>query len=245
MKFLFKLILILIVGAFGGVLGTRLLLPYLASKPYFERFQFIKQSAGGTTIINKQEQVVIKENDAFEKAVNKVSPLVVGIRSQKGGKTVFEGSGIVMTADGLILTLNPSLALSGQQYYVFYNGDKVLAEAQEKDMETNLALLKVEATNLPVTTFGPEEMPVWGESVVLIGADITETGLKKFINSGIVSALEEENFEVNIREDNKSFIGGPLINAEGEVIGINNIDKAGKIVVLPVKQIKEFLNKAF
>lgn len=245
MRFLFKLIFILIIGALGGILGTRLLLPYLASKPYFERFELIRQSAGGTTIINKQEQVVIRENEAFEKAVNKVSPLVVGIRSQKGGKTVFEGSGIAITADGLILTLNPSLAVSGQQYYVFYNGDKVSAEVKEKDLETNLALLKVEASNLPVTTFGPEEMPVWGESVVLIGADIAETGLKKFINSGIVSVLEEENFEVNIREDNKSFIGGPMINVEGEVIGINNIDKAGKIVVLPVKQIKEFLNKAF
>src|SRR3989338_7545447 len=98
MRFLFKLIFILIIGALGCILGTRLLLPYLASKPYFERFELIRQSAGGTTIINKQEQVVIRENKAYKKAVNKVTPLVVRIRSQKGGKTVFEGSGIAITA---------------------------------------------------------------------------------------------------------------------------------------------------
>src|SRR3990167_8123037 len=108
MRFLFKLIFILIIGALGGILGTRLLLPYLASKPYFERFELIRQSAGGTTIINKQEQVVIMKN-----GVNKVSRIVVGNRSKKGGKTVFEGSGTAITPDGLILTLKPSLAVSG------------------------------------------------------------------------------------------------------------------------------------
>lgn len=241
MKFLIKLILILLIGAVGGIFGTQFFLPYLASKPYFDRFEFIRRGTDGTTIINKQDQIIVRENEQLEKMVEKTVPSVVGIRTTKSGKVIFEGSGMAVTGDGLVLALNPFVSVA-QEYFVLVGGKELAAEIVQKDVKTNLVLLKVKESSLTAISFGSGEILVLGERVVMIGADMDDKDTSKFLNTGIISSLNGENFSVNFTEMNQKAIGGPLFNIKGEVLGAAIFDKKGKLSFIPIRQIKEFVS---
>ncbi|MDR2507521.1 MAG: DegQ family serine endoprotease [Candidatus Accumulibacter sp.] len=136
------------------------------------------------------------------------------------------GSGFIISADGYILT----------NAHVIDSADEILVRLTDKrefkanvigsDRRTDVALIKIEAKNLPAVTFGnPESLRV-GEWVVAIGSPF---GFDNSVTAGIVSAkgrsLSQENYVPFIQTDvavNPGNSGGPLFNLKGEVIGINS-----------------------
>ena len=136
------------------------------------------------------------------------------------------GSGFIISADGHILT----------NAHVVDGADEVLVKLTDKrefkakvlgaDKRTDVALIKIEAGNLPVAKLGdPVKLKV-GEWVLAIGSPF---GLENTVTAGIVSAkgrsLTHENFVPFIQTDaaiNPGNSGGPLFNMKGEVIGINS-----------------------
>ncbi len=136
------------------------------------------------------------------------------------------GSGFIISADGYILT----------NAHVVNEADEVIVKLTDKrefkakiigaDKRTDVALLKIEATNLPKATLGdPNKLKV-GEWVAAIGSPF---GLEFTMTQGIVSAkgraLPQENFVPFIQTDvaiNPGNSGGPLYNLDGEVVGINS-----------------------
>jgi len=136
------------------------------------------------------------------------------------------GSGFIISADGYILT-NAHVVDSADKITVKLNDKREFrAEIIGADRKTDIALLKIEASNLPQVTQGdPNKLRV-GEWVVAIGSPF---GFESSVTAGIVSAkgrsLAQENYVPFIQTDvaiNPGNSGGPLFNMQGEVVGINS-----------------------
>ena len=136
------------------------------------------------------------------------------------------GSGFIISADGYILT-NAHVVNSADEITVKLNDKREFrAEIIGSDRKTDIALLKIEASNLPKVTKGdPSKLRV-GEWVVAIGSPF---GFESSVTAGIVSAkgrsLAQENYVPFIQTDvaiNPGNSGGPLFNMKGEVVGINS-----------------------
>ena len=141
-------------------------------------------------------------------------------------KTQSLGSGFIISSDGYILT-NAHVVSEADEVLVKLNDKRELkAKIIGFDKRTDVALVKVEATNLPKVTIGDPNMLKVGEWVAAIGSPF---GLENTMTHGIVSAkgraLPQENFVPFIQTDvpiNPGNSGGPLFNLRGEVVGINS-----------------------
>lgn len=136
------------------------------------------------------------------------------------------GSGFIISADGYILT-NAHVVESVEEITVKLTDKReFVATVIGTDRQTDIALIKIEATDLPKVTRGdPDKLKV-GEWVVAIGSPF---GFENSVTAGIVSAkgrsLAQENFVPFIQTDvaiNPGNSGGPLFNMTGEVVGINS-----------------------
>ena len=136
------------------------------------------------------------------------------------------GSGFIVSADGYILT-NAHVVAAGDEITVTLNDKREFkAKVIGSDKRTDVALIKIEATNLPKVTMGdPNKLRV-GEWVLAIGSPF---GFDNTVTAGIVSAkgrsLPQENYVPFIQTDvaiNPGNSGGPLYNLNGEVVGINS-----------------------
>ena len=136
------------------------------------------------------------------------------------------GSGFVISKDGYILT-NAHVVESANEITVKLNDKREFnAQVIGTDRKTDIALIKIDAKDLPVVTQGnPENLKV-GEWVIAIGSPF---GFENSVTAGIVSAkgrsLAQENYVPFIQTDvaiNPGNSGGPLFNMKGEVVGINS-----------------------
>ncbi len=136
------------------------------------------------------------------------------------------GSGFIISKDGYILT-NAHVVESVEEITVKLSDKREFdAKVIGTDRKTDIALIKIKASNLPIVTQGdPEKLKV-GEWVLAIGSPF---GFEHSVTAGIVSAkgrsLAQENFVPFIQTDvaiNPGNSGGPLFNMAGEVVGINS-----------------------
>jgi len=149
-----------------------------------------------------------------------------GGEPQQEYKSQSLGSGFIISSDGYIMT-NAHVIRDASEVVVKLNDKREFsAKIIGADARTDVALLKIEANNLPKVTIGnPEQLKV-GEWVVAIGSPF---GLESTLTAGVVSAkgraLPQENFVPFIQTDvaiNPGNSGGPLFNLKGEVVGINS-----------------------
>jgi len=240
-KKILNIFLILIIGGFGGILADQFLLPYLSGVPSFAQFEFIKHAGNGTTIINPTEKIIVTENIAIEESINKISPCLVVVQSYQNKRILNQGTGFLITSDGLLIASGDLVSLNVSQYLVFRNGYSLAAKLIKKDLENNLALFQIEDDNLPVVSLINLEDLKLGERVILVGVELKESNLNKFVNLGIIRNINGGTLEINLKEENISANGSPLINVKGEVIGLNLVDNKGLLKTIPVNKIKEFV----
>ncbi len=144
-----------------------------------------------------------------------------GPRRQKG-----TGSGVIISADGYILTNNHVAGSASKLKVKLTDGRSFTAKLVGADPETDLAVIKIDAQDLPFAKLGDSERVEQGEWVIALGSPF---GLSQTMTAGIVSALGRElgaqaQFTKFIQTDasiNPGNSGGPLVNMNGEVIGIN------------------------
>ncbi|HET6441400.1 MAG TPA: DegQ family serine endoprotease [Phycisphaerae bacterium] len=136
------------------------------------------------------------------------------------------GSGVIVSADGYILTSNHVVA-GAEEITVRLADDREFdAKVIGNDQPTDVALIKIEATGLPVAALGDSDKMEVGDWVLAVGAPL---GLQKTVTAGIISATGRANVGIADYEDfiqtdaaiNPGNSGGPLVNLRGEVIGIN------------------------
>jgi serine protease Do len=197
----------------------------------------------------------------FEKAASKAAPAVVHIKTLTKAKQVSasdsrsnpfrdlfgdgfgeqiptsrdqraSGSGVIISADGYIVTNNHVVDDADELTMTLNNKKDFKAKVIGKDPSSDLAVIKIEASNLPVLTFANSENVHLGQWVLAIGYPLN---LETTVTSGIVSA-KSRSLGINGRNSKtpiESFIqtdaavnpgnsGGALVNTDGDIIGINS-----------------------
>jgi len=136
------------------------------------------------------------------------------------------GSGFIISEDGYILTNHHVIAGADEVIVRMSNRKEYVARIIGSDEASDVAVIKVEADDLPVLTFGDSDELKVGEWVLAIGSPF---GFDHSVTAGIVSAkgrsLPSDNYVPFIQTDvaiNPGNSGGPLFNLDGEVIGINS-----------------------
>lgn len=196
--------------------------------------------------------------------VEKIAPAVVHIelflRHPLFGRTIplSSGSGFVMSDNGLIVTnahvVSSSSPVSGQQHLKvqMHNGDVYEANIKDIDKKSDIATIKINSqARLPVLSLGHSADLRPGEFVVAIGSPFA---LQNTVTTGIVSTAQRDGKELGLRDSDMDYIqtdaiinygnsGGPLVNLDGEVIGINTLKVAAGIsFAIPSDRITLFLN---
>lgn len=159
-----------------------------------------------------------------EQATNAVGPAVVRVQDNKG-----LGSGVILTSDGYIVT-NDHVVSGAKNFVVtLANGHSLSAKVAGTDAVDDLAVVKVNANNLPTATLGDPSKLAVGETVLAVGNPL---GYNRTVTEGIVSALnrtiaEGQNSPGRIPDAiqtsaaiNPGNSGGALIDLAGQVVGI-------------------------
>jgi serine protease DegQ len=137
------------------------------------------------------------------------------------------GSGVIVSADGFILTNNHVVASADEIEVALVDGRKVRAKVVGTDPETDLAVIKIDLPNLPSITLGRMENTKVGDVVLAIGNPF---GVGQTVTMGIISALGRTQLGINTFENfiqtdaaiNPGNSGGALIDANGNLLGINS-----------------------
>lgn len=166
------------------------------------------------------------------------------------------GSGFIISSDGRMIT-NAHVISGAQTVKVtLKDGRTFQGKVVGVDQVTDVAVVKIEANNLPIVRLGTAEKLVPGEWAIAIGNPL---GLDNTVTVGIISALGRSSSQVGVPDKRVSFIqtdaainpgnsGGPLLNAKGEVIGINTAIRAGAQglgFAIPVETAQRIANQLF
>lgn len=166
-----------------------------------------------------QESLGMRSNDPLFRALYR-DRMVTRPRSGLGSGVILDASGHVVTARHVIADVDDIVV-------ALWDGRTAEATIVGTDPDTDLAVLKIEATDLPVASFATDRLTRVGDVALAIG---NAFGLSHTVTIGIVSALGRgqlnltslENFIQTDAAINAGNSGGALINAQGEVIGINS-----------------------
>ncbi|MGB6067109.1 MAG: trypsin-like peptidase domain-containing protein [Desulfomonilaceae bacterium] len=172
----------------------------------------------------------------------------LGFSGDSGAKAMGYGSGFIVSSNGLIIT-NEHVLRNGSQIEIeLLNGQRYVAKVLHKNSKNDLALLKIDASNLQPVTLGDSDAVELGEWVVGIG---NPYGIGQSLMIGIVSAQKRtipgSGYPPLIQIDaamNLGNSGGPLFNLDGKVIGINTIllwKSQGIGFATPINIAREFL----
>ena len=208
----------------------------------------------------------------FVLASKMVTPAVVHIKIRFNGSAGYgaSGSGVIISADGFIATNNHVVENASAIDVILFDKRAFSAKLIGRDPNTDLALIKVDAKNLPVVQYGNSDKVQVGEWVLAVGFPLS---LNTTVTAGIVSAKARSIGIINrpgnnIRHNNQasepnraveSFIqtdaainsgnsGGALVNTSGELIGINSAiasqtgSYAGYSFAIPINLAKKILD---
>jgi len=225
-KRLLLIVVALFLVAFGFVIGTTVM----------------STSASSVYLLPKQQvtavpvSLPVTENERyFADIYNKVSPSVVSINvsgtSSDGSQFGASGTGFVVDTQGNIVTNDHVVADASQIEVNFLDGTIVKGEVVGLDPDSDLAVIKVDlpAERLTPVTFGDSDKLFIGETTLAIGSPFSQ---RWTLTTGIISALGrtisgQTKYSVGsvIQTDaaiNPGNSGGPLLNLQGEVIGVNS-----------------------
>lgn len=241
---IFWIVLAILVGyliLMAAVVGT---VAYLVSGHRFDfSFSNPKNDVAIEEHVEIQETPFVPDDEAaadgtltVKQIAKKVRPSVVGVVANGPSENPFAsssssvGSGIIMSEDGYIITNNHVIENNSSVSVILDDGTEYGARVIGADARTDLAVLKIEAKGLPAVTFGNSDSLEQGDLAVAIG-NPSGLQLQNTVTSGIISAINrdiivEDQPMTLIQTDasiNPGNSGGPLVNAYGQVVGINTV----------------------
>ncbi|HEY2004524.1 MAG TPA: trypsin-like peptidase domain-containing protein [Candidatus Saccharimonadia bacterium] len=221
-------VLALVFGLVGGMVGSYAFIRYFA-----------------TAIPTDKKQLIVQENSAVVDVAKKVSPAVVSITSKTVTSGFFgtsqqvegAGTGMIVESNGLILTNRHVVDDTSANYtVVMSNGKSYPATVVSRDSVNDLAFVRISASGLPTVELADSGTVTVGQGVVAIGNalgqfqnTVTEgiiSGLSRGVtagdSSGITGSSEQlQNLFQTDAAINPGNSGGPLVNLDGQVVGIN------------------------
>ncbi|PIZ00433.1 hypothetical protein COY62_02515 [bacterium (Candidatus Howlettbacteria) CG_4_10_14_0_8_um_filter_40_9] len=242
-------LVVLLFGGIGGFAGINI----------YNEFG----GSGLKTVFTGNKNIKVEENSAIIDAVNKTGPAVVSITSEQSTLGFFgqtsnsksSGTGFIISSDGLIVTNKHVVSDYEATYSVFTSdGDEHRATVKAKDPLNDIAFLTIDGKNLPTAELGDSDQLKVGQTAIAIGNALGQ--YQNTVTSGVISAIgravpvgdasgaSSETLENVIQTDaaiNPGNSGGPLINLDGQVIGINTaIDSSGQSIgfAIPINAVK-------
>lgn len=192
-------------------------------------------STGASLVLNSQPSTSSRATSSgselsVEEVAAKLTPSVVGVEiySLQSIEPTAEGSGIVMTADGYILT-NAHVIEGYKKIRIVMSNNKTYDNVKVvgQDTKSDLAVLKVDAIGLTAAVFGDSTQLKVGQSVIAIGnpggltlASTVTNGIISGLNRSVSSTTSMTYIQTNALI-NPGNSGGPLVNMYGQVVGIN------------------------
>lgn len=189
-------------------------------------------TAGCATTGTATEGAVIRAKDKVAEALVHVRPVKEIFRQGERQEVSVIGSGFIISRDGYVVTNEHVAGQSNEVRCVLFDKDEVEAEVIGVDPDTDIAVLKLQTnrTDLPVVKLGTSSTLQAGQTVLALGSP---HGLSRSVSLGIISVTdrnledtgsERAPFNNWIQTDaaiNPGNSGGPLVNLNGEVVGIN------------------------
>jgi len=269
-------------GFIGGVLGPNLLSPYISKTSWGQAI--IDQGTKNITLQIEEESETIEVVEKVSPSVVSIviSKELDNFYNISGPFNFFDnffpffqqrlpqpendepiiqkvggGTGFIISEDGLILTNKHVVDDEDAEYTVILNdGTEYEATVLGRDFINDIAVIKIEAENLPVVELGDSDDIKTGQTVIAIGNALAEfsntvtkgviSGINREITAGTSSGQSEEIREA-IQTDaaiNPGNSGGPLLNLKGQVIGINTaMSQGGQLVgfAIPVNTAKQII----
>ena len=251
----------------SSILGTSIVIGTCFGIPTIKNFILTTNSSSNKTSlesnlststdnsVNTSLVSISNYSDTGVYVAQKVLPSVVGIKVEYSVSSVFyrnqsnatasaEGSGIIISEDGYILTNNHIInSSSNSSFYEISKANKIIVSLYNDETEyeatiigtdeqTDLAVIKIDKTGLTSATLGNSDTIQVGEFAMAIGNPL---GMQSSVSSGMISAVNRK-----VTSDNKTYTliqtdtainsgnsGGALVNSKGEVIGINTLKMSG------------------
>jgi S1-C subfamily serine protease len=160
------------------------------------------------------------EEASVVRVARQVTPAVVSVTTQNGA-----GSGVIIRADGVILTNAHVVGNSRQVEIGLANGQRLSGRVLGGDPSIDIAVVDVDGADLPTAALGNSDQLQVGQTAIAIGNPLA---LERTVTRGIVSALNRNQEQIGLDEliqtdaaINPGNSGGPLLDSRGRVIGIN------------------------
>ena len=240
-----SLFLYIAIGLISALLGSSLMLFAVHTNPqlFFPENVPDQGEPGAQDVPPPRENIIPPAqvngpHGTIVEVAAKIGPAVVGVSTRRQAYDWFwgayeipgVGSGVIFDAQGYILTNDHVVHGARTINVTLYDGRQVPGRLVGTDPSTDLAVVKIDEPDLPVAPLGDSENLLVGELAIAIGNPLG-LELQRTVTAGIVSALnrtiqtEDGNvLEGLIQTDasiNPGNSGGPLVNASGQVIGIN------------------------
>lgn len=257
---------IILIAGISGIISDRYFFPYLATSRFFAKNEFLKKATENVTVINKTEQVYVKEDSSITGITNQIIPAIVNVVSYQENAnnknnliSSTNNTGEILTSDGIIMTSASAIIPNGNYKVILNDGNIHDAKILGIDKWSNLAFLKIIASNLPVMPFGNSDEYDPGEKLIAISNN-TPNYQNKF-TAGLLSSFDTsfnisgealskaENMEgVFLTDFNEKIlsIGSPVIDYSGQMMGVTGAAmKNGQLEYfqIPANKIKLVLEK--
>lgn len=271
MKWIGILFTVFVLGGIGGVFFDRSFFPWLSVQRGLDRVGFLKRAADNVTVINKTEQVVMQEDDSLGTIVSQPAtavvtlvpkPVSVSDRSPQQVKRS-PSTGVLLTNDGVIATYwEPGLAVAADleqpMIALLFDGSDHEARFIGVDPLTNLAFFRIDVVDAPSISLADSDDVIVGKKLVafaftyqpyqrrLMTGTLDTIDAPFNLSGKTVSSTEkwEGVFRMNFGRS-ADFVGGPVIQYNGEMLGIVgslSIDNSVQTFILPSNAVRRSLD---
>ena len=257
---------IALLGGIGGVLLDRSVLPWLATQKGLNKIKFFEQASDNVTIINKTEQITVREDDSLETIVSQPSTAVVTIVARPtavASSTVAGGvfPGVLLTNDGMIATYRAlGMPKAAEQVFsvIFFDGSVHEARFVGWDSLSHIAFFRVDVSDAPAISLADSDGARIGKKLVVVAPGdqarqnrfLTGTldGFDATFNLSGKTVSSTEKWEGVFRMNSaisSDFVGSPALQYNGEMLGLIGslaIDNALETFIVPSKAIRQSLD---
>ncbi|HEV8601597.1 MAG TPA: S1C family serine protease, partial [Patescibacteria group bacterium] len=242
-----KLIIVIVliaffVGALGSITFDRLVIPRLSLLPHLSWLG--KFSSTSPIIVTRREEVVLNEGANLIDLSKQISNSTVSF-FEKQANPFFLGNGIIMTSDGIIFTSKSVIGNRNEILVVLNDGTKYVGLVRALDPKQDLAVVSIPAKNLNVVSFAEGLKLKAGQRILTIGESYKEFS-RSFSAGFVINASDnatanpgrtfstevlEDTFETDALTNSGRFLGSPIINLDGKLVGMVAGTGVQKIIV--------------